>query len=148
SFGTSLHRQGGLADCGHDPRVGPAAADVAVHGPHDLGRARLGLLVEQADPRHDHPRGAVAALHGPSVEERLLERVEAALALEALDGRDRLLGHGADACGARARRLAVDEHGARSAAPLAAAVLRARQVELIAEYAEQAPLGVDVDAPD
>ena len=73
---------------GDDPRIGATAADIAVHVLDDFFARGLGVLAQEADARHDHAAGAIAALHGASLEERLLERVELAVLLEALDRRD------------------------------------------------------------
>src|SRR5262249_24011839 len=54
--------------------------------------------------------------------------------------------HRADPRAARADRLAVDEHGAGAAPPLAAAVLGPGQIEVVAQDAQQAPVGLRVDA--
>ena len=51
-------------------------------------REGSGFLSQQADARHDHAAGAVAALHGAGFQESLLERVQLAVFLQALDGRD------------------------------------------------------------
>ena len=75
-------------DRGDDPRVRAAAADVAVHArARCRRRVGVGVRLEQRDAGHDHPRRAVAALHRVLVDERLLERMQPAAALEPLDRR-------------------------------------------------------------
>ena len=54
----------------------------------------MGILAQEADARHDHAAGAIAALHGAGLEEGLLERVQLAVLLEALDGGDLARGDG------------------------------------------------------
>ena len=71
------------------------------------------------------------------VVERLLHRRQALGLAEALDRRDLGAVDGGDRGQARAARLAVDEHGAGAAAALLAAGLRARDVELLAEDAQE-----------
>src|SRR5262245_59920843 len=117
-----LHRLRGLPDGGDDPRIGPASADVAVHGFDDLLPRGPGMLAEQGYPGHDHPAGAIAALHGAGVEEGVLERMEPPVLLEPLDRGDLAGRDGAEPGDARANRLPVDEHGAGAAAAFAAAV--------------------------
>ena len=79
------------------------------------------------------------------LDERLLERVELAVALQALDGGDPFAllhgrkGHaGHDA-------VAVDMHGAGAALPAVAPSLRARQTELPAQRVEQRRARLDRD---
>ena len=87
------------------------------------------------------PGRAVAALERLGLEERLLDRVEPAVLLEALD-RDDLLARGlGDRRLAGRRRLAVEQHRAGAALPLAAAVLGAGQVEAVAQDREERLVG-------
>src|SRR6266404_9671133 len=76
---------------------------------------------------------------------------------ETFDGHDLFAGHAANLSDAGTRRLSVDKHGARAALTLAASVLAARQVEIVAQHAEQTrrriyigchPLSVDVECGD
>ena len=103
------------------------------------------VFVQQRQRGHDHARRAVAALQCAHVPERLLQRVQLAVAREALDGRDLLAGEVADFPLARARRLAIDQDGAGAALAFAAAVLAAGQIEIVAQHAEQRALGVRLD---
>ena len=50
----------------------------------------MGVLIEHRNARHDHARGAVAALHGAKLEESFLHGVQLAVVLESLDGGDLL----------------------------------------------------------
>src|SRR6266571_7523600 len=70
--------------------------------------------------------------------------MQPSLALQAFDGRDLPARGGADRGDARARRCAVDEHGAGAALALAAAVLASREVEIVAQNTEQASLRVRI----
>ena len=74
--------------------------------------------VEQADRRHHHARGAVAALERLDFEEGLLDRVEAIAVRERFDGRDRLAN--APMRVTHERGLPVEENRARAALALAA----------------------------
>ena len=127
----------GPADGRDDPRVGAAAAHVAVHRAGDLRLAGIGRSPQQRHARHDHARRAVAALHRVDLEERLLDGVQPAVLLEPFDGGDRLAGRRGRGRDAGAGGPAVDQHGAGAALALAAAVLGAGQVELVAQDASR-----------
>jgi len=90
--------------------------------------------------------GEIAALQGALLEESLLNGVKGLSAGQPLDRRDRSSAHRRHRQEAGSRRLAVDEHEARATLPLAASVLRAGEVQLLAEDVEQATLGVRGDA--
>ena len=91
-----FHRLGGFLDRGDDPRVGAAAADVAVH-PRDDSRAfGVRVLIQESDGRHDHARRAVAALHRAAVEEGLLNWMQPIPVDEPLDRADLLAGDALD----------------------------------------------------
>src|SRR5438552_4139962 len=62
-----------------------------------------------------------------------------AVLLEVFDGRDLFVTTVASRGDARAGRLAVNQNGAGAATPLAAAVLAAREIEVIAKHTQQAP---------
>src|SRR5262245_34719202 len=68
-----------------DARVGPTAADVG-HRRVDVLVARVRVLREQRDRRHDLARLAVAALRDLVVDPGLLHRVQLPFLREALDG--------------------------------------------------------------
>src|ERR1043166_218815 len=75
-------------DRGDDARISAAAAQVPLHGLRDLIVIRVWIFPEQRNAGDDHARGAVAALHGAGFEKRLLQRMHAAIFLEAFDGGD------------------------------------------------------------
>ena len=79
---------------------------------------------------------AVAALGHVDLLPRHLDGMEA-VGREALDGGDGLAYDGTDVGDARARRLAVQQHGACAADTHAAAVLGAFEVENVAQHPEQ-----------
>src|SRR5215813_1135166 len=62
-----------------DVLVARAAAEVALERAPDLGLGRRRVVLEEAHGREHHPRGAVAALEGVLLVERLLDRVELAV---------------------------------------------------------------------
>src|SRR5262249_50621289 len=77
---------------------------------------------------------------------RLLKRVQLAVFLESLDGRNLARGDGAELGDARAGRRPVNEHRAGAAAPLSAAVFGSGQAEVVAEHAQQRSLAFRVDS--
>src|SRR3954447_14370144 len=83
-----LHRLGGALHGAHDVLVSGAAAEVALDALADLVLVRVGVVAEQVDRLHDHPRRAEAALQGVTLVEGLLDGVQLPVAGEALDGGD------------------------------------------------------------
>src|SRR5439155_11556647 len=72
-----------------DVLVAGAAAEVALERAANLGLARRRVLLEKADGREHHARGAVAALQRVLLVEGLLHGMELAVPCEPFDGRDR-----------------------------------------------------------
>src|SRR6185295_16201362 len=73
-------------------------------------------FVQQRFCRHDHAGGAVAALKGKFIDERLLQRMERAVGLlQAFDGRDVFAARLVRQVRAGADRRAVDQYGASTA---------------------------------
>jgi hypothetical protein len=70
------HPPGCLLHRADDPSVRPAAAQVAVQSLPHLLLSRGGTVAEQAHRGHHHAGGAVTALGGLLVDERLLDRME------------------------------------------------------------------------
>ena len=135
----------GLTDRGDDARIGAAATEMPIHGLHDGGVARRRVGPEQRHGSHDHAGRTVTALHRVVIEERLLHAIELPVRAETLDGLDAMTGERGGARRARANRFAIDEDRARAALALAAAVLRAGQIERFAQHPEQAAIRIDVD---
>jgi hypothetical protein len=136
SSATAFLRGGSAAGSlnGRDnPRVGPAATDIAFHGTDDFSLGRLAILEQQACTGHDHSRNAVAALHRASLQKSLLEWMETAILFEPLDRSDSFAGNVGGASLARSYRLAVDQNGAGSALALAASILGSRELEIVAQ---------------
>ena len=75
--GRSLRRSG--EDRLDDVVIARAAAQVAFEADPDLLLGRVRVLVEQADRRHHHARGAVAALQAVVLHEGLLHRMQRAV---------------------------------------------------------------------
>src|SRR5208282_3523082 len=119
----------GLDDLG----VAGATAEVALEAILDFGDGRPRISLDERADGHDHPGGAIAALHGVAPRERLLDLRELAVLRLALDRRD-----GA-AVGLRredeagVHRPAIEEHGAGAALSGAAAFLRAGEADVFAQ---------------
>src|ERR1035437_3618610 len=115
------------ADCGGVDRrahllEGAAPANIG-NRLVDVGVSRLRLFLQQRRDRHDHAALAVAALRHVEIDPGLLDFGEHSVLGEALDGGDLLAGRVAGYDAARARRHAVDMHGAGAALRDTAAVL-------------------------
>src|SRR5260370_36863375 len=125
-----MKRTGTFLDGGDDAVIGAAAADVAVHRADDFVLGGIALFLEEGEGGHDHAGGAVGALHGTGVEEGLLERVEAALLFEALDGSDFAPPDSADGGATGTGREAIEQDGESAALAFAAAVFGAGEAEV------------------
>ena len=100
----------------------------------------------QRHRRQDHSRRADAALRSAVRDERFLHRVQLPAVRNAFDRRQRRALHLQDRRQAAVDQLAVEEHRARAALPLAAAFLGAGQVQLLAQHVEQPRHRVGLDA--
>src|SRR5579862_4672125 len=134
-------------DGGEDLRVAGTAAEVAGERLADRLVARAREALEQVGHGDDQTRRAEAALHGARLDERLLHGIEVLAAAEVLDGADGAAVGLDRRDEAGADEPAVEPDRARAALPLLAGVLRARQLELVAEQREQARRGRDVHRP-
>ena len=134
------------ADRVEDLLVAGAAAEVAGERLADLVVASgSGCASSRSAVGDDEPGRAEAALHGAGVDERLLHRVQRAVAAPSPST---VTTSCPSACAARTRHeqtsVAVEEHRARAALALLAGVLRAGQAEPLAQREEQALAGPDV----
>src|SRR5437899_11440440 len=129
-----------------DVRVPGAAAEVAADGLADLRLGGILVAGEQGAARDHHPRRAVAALQPVVLPERLLDRVQLSVLLQAfhrgdlralgLDGEDR----------ARLHRIAVEQHRAGAAVRGVAADVRAGQAQVLAEQVDEQQPRLDLHA--
>src|SRR5262249_47932442 len=126
----------GALDGADDPAVGPAAAEIAVHRLHDLRTRGLRRLRQQGRGLHDLARLTVAALKHLLGDPRLLRRMTA-IRRQAFDCRDPLAFDGLHPGHAGPHGLTVDVHGTGAAHRDAAAVLRAGELELLAQHPQQ-----------
>src|ERR1017187_166586 len=121
-----------------DALVSGAAADVARDALADLAPAGLGVRVEQRVRGHEKAGRADAALRAPLFHERILQIGEPVLRPQPFDRQHRtpvaLAGHD-ETC---VHGDAVEQHRARAALTLAAALLRPREAERAAQEVEQA----------
>ena len=108
-----------------NPFIGPAAAQVAVHGLRDLLIARIRRLRQQSRRRHDLPRLAVAALRNFFGNPRLLQDVQPVRS-QSFDGRDALSGNLRNRRGTRPNRRPLHMHRASPAEPGATTKFRSR----------------------
>ncbi len=142
----------GALDGGEDLDVAGATTQVAGEPDADLLLGRRGVAAQQRGGRHDHSRGAEPTLHATLVEQGLLQRMQLVADHHAFDGRDRSVGCLGGEVRARVDRLAVDQHHARAALAVVAALLGAGQTDLGAQHADEVAAGVDghrvVDAVD
>ena len=116
------------------------ATDVGDRGV-DLLVARIRPLGEERRHGHDHAGLAVGALRHLVVYPGLLHRVQLAVLLERLDGRDRHPLGGGDRRGAGTDGPSVEVHGAGPAGRDAAPELGARQAERVPEQPQQRRVG-------
>ena len=88
------------------------------------------------------PGRAVAALERVPVQERLLHRVQPVRAGQSLDGGDLGAVQRDGEREAAQRAAAVDQHGAGTALPVVAALLRSGQAQVLTQRVEQCGAGV------
>ncbi len=127
---------GGELDGHEDALVAGAAADVAADGLGDLGAGGVGVAVDEGGAGKHHAGDTEAALHrarnAKGVDEGLLLLVG-----EALDGGDGVALGQLGGEHARLHRAVVNDDGAGAAGALGAAVLDARELEVVAQEAKE-----------
>src|SRR5438477_5649738 len=122
-------------DRARDPVIAGAAAQVPHLPVRDLGIARVGLRAKQSVRSHELPGRADTALEAALLDEGLLQRRG-----EALHRADR---RAVDLCReqeARRHRRVIDLHGAETADPYRAGVLRAGLAEVVSQEIDEEPL--------
>ena len=134
--GRRAHFGGGAHDRLLDPRIGHAAAEIAVHMRDHFFLGGIGILGEQRSRLHDLAGLAVAALRNLLGDPCLLQRM-IALGAEAFDGGDLLADGVADRGLAGSYGFAVDVNRAGAAQAGAAAEFRAGHLQLFADDPEQ-----------
>src|SRR5262249_32626848 len=137
--------RGGLLDRSADPRIGAAAADVAVHGLVDLGIGGLRGSPQQRGRGHDLAGLTVTALWDADLDPGRLQRAPNGIAADGFDRHDLAAGHRRDGRDARADRPAIDVHGAGAAQRHAAAELATGEAELVPQRPQERGLVRYVD---
>ena len=130
-----------------DLLIAGAPADVAGERLANLIGARIGIPLQERLGRDEQARRAVAALRRPEVGEGLLQRVQAPVITEALDGHDVAGVAFEREEQAGQRRRPIHQHRAGAAFAELAAVLRARQIQILAQDLEQRLVGIERDLP-
>src|SRR5690606_15451667 len=108
----------------HDLLVARAPAQVARERLPDLRVGRVRVALQQVVGGDDQAGRAEAALHGPALQEGLLDGVQVLAGAEPFDGGDLPVDRLPRRDQARARRSAVEVDGAGAALALLAGVLR------------------------
>ena len=141
-----LHHLKSRFDALFDIRIGPAAADDIIHLADDLVCSRSGLLGQMSSDLHDHARLAVTALGNLFLDPRLFHRMFFG---KPFNGRDLLSFDVVDGNRARSHRLAVDVDRTSPAFPDTAAVLCAREIQIVPERPKQRRIAghIQLDKP-
>ena len=124
--------------------VRAATAQYARHSAIDILVTRIRVLPEQGTCRHDLPGLAITALRYIHFVPGFLDRV-LAVRVEALNRRDFHARHADRGYDAGAHGYAIDQHRARAAGADAAAVLRADEVQIVAQRPQKRRVGRDID---
>src|SRR2546425_7031910 len=120
-----------------DLDVAGAAAEVAGERLFDLVAGRPGVGGEQGFGSKQKRGRAVAALRGPQVGERLLQRMELPALRHRFDGAHGMAGACQAQHQARQHRHSIEQHGARAALTQLTAVLRSGESQILAQHLEQ-----------
>src|SRR5690348_12122012 len=120
-----------------DLDVAGAAAQVARQCLLDVVSSRLRIGYEQCLGSEQKRRRAVAALRRAELRERVLQRVQPTAGGHSLDRLHTAAGAGEAQHQTRQHRGAVEQHGAGAALSQLAAVLRAREAQVLAQHLEQ-----------
>src|SRR5438309_665597 len=143
----SAHLARGGLDGTDDALVAGAAAEDGGDAPTDLRLGGRRIRPEEIERRHEHAWRAESALEPVVLAERLLERVELAVAHEPLD-RQKLGAVGLDRQhDAGTRGFAVEQNSARAADAVLAADVRARQAQVLAEEIHEQLAGLAASLP-
>jgi len=142
---SALPEPGCAMDGTKDAGIAAAPTEVGIEPLADFGVGGPGSPFQQGNRGKDHARGAITALEGLFVQERLLDGVELSVAGQPLDGEDGTAGGLFDREGACVFAVAIHEHGAGAALPFAAAVLGAGEFEVFAEDLQERSIWFGAD---
>src|SRR2546428_517832 len=120
-----------------DLRVARAAAEVAFQRGADRLAIGPRLALEEGQRRQQHAGRAEAALHGAVAHERLLQRVQATVALQPAQRDDGAASQPGGQNEARGHRPPVEQHRADAAHALVAALLDVEDAQRVAQQLEQ-----------
>src|SRR6185437_575328 len=141
-----LHAPGGIQHRLDDVVIAGAAADIAFELLPDGGLVELATMaLDDIDRRHDHARGAVAALQAVIVAERRLHRMQLVALRDALDGGDAGTRSLSRQHGAGLHGPAVDMDDAGAALAGVTADMGASKVEVFAQEMDQKRPVLDID---
>src|SRR6266704_2977918 len=121
----------------HDLRVARAATEVALERGADRLAIGPRLALEEGQRRQQHAGRAEAALHGAVAHERLLQRVQATVALQPAQRDDGAASQPGGQNEARGHRPPVEQHRADAAHALVAALLDVEDAQRVAQQLEQ-----------
>jgi hypothetical protein len=145
SFRRSLDAFRRVFDRRDDSLIGPAPADIPIHKPDDFRVRRIRPFPQHRDAGHNHPAGAIAALKSVVFQEGFLKRMKLAISLQAFDRENFSLPNAPDCQQAGPNSRAIQQDSACAATPLAASVFGAREIQVIAQDAQQRPLAIDIN---
>src|SRR6266566_873667 len=129
----------------HDLRVARAATEVALERGADRLAIGPRLALEEGQRRQQHAGRAEAALHGAVAHERLLQRVQATVALQPAQRDDGAASQPGGQNEARGHRPPVEQHRADAAHTLVAALLDVEDAERVAQQLEERLVGAHLD---
>ena len=120
-----------------DVGIAGASAEVAFDRVRDFRARRFGIVLQELNASHNHPRRAVAALEAVALPEALLHGVQLAIARQAFNRGDfGAVGlHGEH--GAGLGRFAIEQDGAGAADTGFATDMRPRQAAEVAEKMDE-----------
>jgi len=116
-----------------DPQIGAAAAQIPIHGGVDIFIAGVRIFGEQRGRRHHLARLTITALCDVEFLPRHLDRVSA-VRRKPFHRRNGLGSNRRNWRLTRRHGLAIQMHGARTALPDTAAVLRAAKVQKVPDH--------------
>src|SRR5919198_2622343 len=128
-----------------DVRIRTAAAQVSAHLLPHVIVGRSARFVEQRCRRHDLTGGAVSALEGIVLDERVLHRVEHAVAFQTFDGDDIVAFVHHRKRETRQHAAPVDEDRTCAALTVIAALLGSKELQLLAQHVEQRRTDIEIE---
>src|ERR1043166_2925311 len=122
-----MHGFGCLLDGSDDSGMGAAAADVPLQSLHNFLLAGSGIFLEKSHGADNHSGSAISALECALIKKRLLHGMQLAVSFKSFDSDDGFPRSIRDGKLAGSPRRAIEQYGACTALPFAAAIFCARQ---------------------